>query len=107
MAESTPAHVKGPQDPAGGSGEGPAGAGPAAGGAEVVPQPPPPVTTGAGPQEAPPPTPARQRRSGGSTTAYLRYVGIKLVGAAVSLLAVLVTGFFLFRLIPGDPVKFF
>ncbi|MET8117345.1 ABC transporter permease [Streptomyces prasinus] len=30
----------------------------------------------------------------------------KVAGAAVSLLAVLVTGFFLFRLIPGDPVKF-
>ncbi|GHH88047.1 ABC transporter permease [Streptomyces sulfonofaciens] len=42
----------------------------------------------------------------GNTVAYLRYVAGKLVGAAVSLLAVLVTGFFLFRLIPGDPVKF-
>jgi peptide/nickel transport system permease protein len=41
-----------------------------------------------------------------NTTAYLRYVAVKLVGAAVSLLAVLVTGFFLFRLIPGDPVKY-
>lgn len=30
----------------------------------------------------------------------------KLGGAAVSLLAVLVTSFFLFRLIPGDPVKY-
>lgn len=38
-------------------------------------------------------------------TAYLRYGAGKLGGAAVSLLAVLVTGFFLFRLIPGDPVK--
>ncbi|GAA2243223.1 ABC transporter permease [Streptomyces ruber] len=37
--------------------------------------------------------------------AYLRYGAGKLGGAAVSLLAVLVTGFFLFRLIPGDPVK--
>ncbi|MFD4140506.1 ABC transporter permease [Streptomyces sp. NPDC058572] len=33
------------------------------------------------------------------------YVGGKLAGAAVSLLAVLVTSFFLFRIIPGDPVK--
>ncbi|MEU0603797.1 ABC transporter permease, partial [Streptomyces sp. NPDC006393] len=41
-----------------------------------------------------------------TTTAYLRYVAGKLAGAAVSLLAVLVTSFFLFRLIPGDPVKF-
>ncbi|MFI9603797.1 ABC transporter permease [Streptomyces sp. NPDC004069] len=39
-------------------------------------------------------------------TAYLRYLVGKLAGAAVSLLAVLVTSFFLFRLIPGDPVKF-
>ncbi|MFJ2952308.1 ABC transporter permease [Streptomyces sp. NPDC087226] len=43
------------------------------------------------------------RRAG---TAYPRYVAGKVGGAAVSLLAVLVTGFFLFRLIPGDPVKF-
>ncbi|MFD9426839.1 MULTISPECIES: ABC transporter permease [unclassified Streptomyces] len=40
-----------------------------------------------------------------STAAYLRYVAGKLAGAAVSLFAVLVTSFFLFRLIPGDPVK--
>ncbi|MFE9651192.1 ABC transporter permease [Streptomyces sp. NPDC006365] len=38
-------------------------------------------------------------------TAYLRYVAGKVGGAAVSLFAVLVTSFFLFRLIPGDPVK--
>ncbi|MFJ3339106.1 ABC transporter permease [Streptomyces sp. NPDC086766] len=42
----------------------------------------------------------------GAPAAYLRYVAGKLAGAAVSLLAVLVTSFFLFRLIPGDPVKF-
>ncbi|MEU4149859.1 ABC transporter permease [Streptomyces sp. NPDC026659] len=36
---------------------------------------------------------------------YARYVAGKLGGAVVSLFAVLVTGFFLFRLIPGDPVK--
>jgi peptide/nickel transport system permease protein len=41
-----------------------------------------------------------------TTTAYLQYVAGKLGGAAVSLLAVLVTSFFLFRLIPGDPVKY-
>lgn len=41
-----------------------------------------------------------------SGAAYLRYVAGRLAGAAVSLLAVLVTSFFLFRLIPGDPVKF-
>ncbi|MFF5161168.1 ABC transporter permease [Streptomyces sp. NPDC000348] len=38
-------------------------------------------------------------------TASPRYVAGKVAGAAVSLLAVLVTGFFLFRLIPGDPVR--
>ncbi|NEC87533.1 ABC transporter permease [Streptomyces sp. SID12501] len=37
--------------------------------------------------------------------AYLRYGAGKLGGAVVSLLAVLVTSFFLFRLIPGDPVR--
>ncbi|MCX4904992.1 ABC transporter permease [Streptomyces sp. NBC_00878] len=41
-----------------------------------------------------------------ASAAYPRYVAGKLGGAAVSLLAVLVTSFFLFRLIPGDPVKF-
>jgi peptide/nickel transport system permease protein len=48
---------------------------------------------------------ARGRRTG-SRAAYLKYAAGKLGGAAVSLLAVLVTSFFLFRLIPGDPVKF-
>ncbi len=42
-----------------------------------------------------------------TTTAYLRTRGGQVGGgAAVSLLAVLVTSFFLFRLIPGDPVKY-
>ncbi|WP_280890528.1 ABC transporter permease [Streptomyces sp. LBL] len=40
-----------------------------------------------------------------NATAYVRYGAGKVGGAAVSLLAVLVTGFFLFRLIPGDPVR--
>ncbi|WSM42530.1 ABC transporter permease [Streptomyces cellulosae] len=57
-------------------------------------------TGAAGPAAAPRGPRAR------TTTAYLRYVAGKLAGAAVSLLAVLVTSFFLFRLIPGDPVKF-
>ncbi|MFD7433592.1 ABC transporter permease [Streptomyces sp. NPDC059861] len=39
-------------------------------------------------------------------TGYLRYGVAKLGGAVVSLFAVLVTSFFLFRLIPGDPVKY-
>ncbi|MER7177568.1 ABC transporter permease [Streptomyces mesophilus] len=40
-----------------------------------------------------------------NTKAYLRYAAGKIVGAAISLFAVLVTSFFLFRLIPSDPVK--
>ena len=35
----------------------------------------------------------------------LRYVVGRLAGAAVSMLAVVVTGFFLFRVVPGDPVR--
>ncbi|MFC9062301.1 ABC transporter permease, partial [Streptomyces sp. NPDC057074] len=48
--------------------------------------------------------PSGPSRRGGS--GYPRYVAGKLGGAVVSLFAVLVTSFFLFRLIPGDPVKF-
>ncbi|MET8951734.1 ABC transporter permease [Streptomyces sp. NPDC004533] len=60
----------------------------------------------AGPDAPPPgPPPDRGPRAHGGT-AYLRYAAGKAAGAVVSLLAVLVTGFFLFRLIPGDPVKF-
>ncbi|GAA3390177.1 ABC transporter permease [Streptomyces roseoviridis] len=40
-----------------------------------------------------------------TAAAYLRHAAGKAAGAAVSLLAVLVTSFFLFRIIPGDPVK--
>lgn len=56
-----------------------------------------------GPAEAGPSARGPRART---TTAYLRYVAGRLGGAAVSLLAVLVTSFFLFRLIPGDPVKY-
>ncbi|MEU1197531.1 ABC transporter permease [Streptomyces sp. NPDC005813] len=56
-----------------------------------------------GPAEAGPSVRGPKART---RTAYLRYVAGKLGGAAVSLLAVLVTSFFLFRLIPGDPVKY-
>lgn len=55
-----------------------------------------------------PAVPAGPRGRGpraGSTAAYLQYVAGKLGGALVSMFAVLVTSFFLFRLIPGDPVK--
>ncbi|MGC9535716.1 ABC transporter permease [Streptomyces sp. UG1] len=49
--------------------------------------------------------PAVRGQRAPTTTRYLRYGAGKVGGAVVSLLAVLVTGFFLFRLIPGDPVK--
>lgn len=62
-----------------------------------------PVDKTGGPAPAGPPARGPQART---RTAYLRYVAGKVGGAAVSLLAVLVTSFFLFRLIPGDPVKF-
>ncbi|QZZ30011.1 ABC transporter permease [Streptomyces sp. ST1015] len=46
-----------------------------------------------------------EARTPRASNGYLRYGMGKVGGAVVSLLAVLVTGFFLFRLIPGDPVK--
>ncbi|MFF7166108.1 ABC transporter permease [Streptomyces sp. NPDC008086] len=49
--------------------------------------------------------PAVRGQRARTATGYLRDGAGKVGGAAVSLLAVLVTGFFLFRLIPGDPVK--
>ncbi|MFF4057300.1 ABC transporter permease [Streptomyces sp. NPDC001668] len=58
----------------------------------------------AGPALAGPAVRVRSPRAR-TTAAYLRYGAGKLGGAAVSLLAVLITGFFLFRLIPGDPVR--
>ncbi|KIF77042.1 ABC transporter permease [Streptomyces sp. 150FB] len=41
----------------------------------------------------------------GTVTAYLLYVAGKLVGAVVSLFAVLVTSFFLFQVLSKDPIK--
>ncbi|GAA3856054.1 ABC transporter permease [Streptomyces lacrimifluminis] len=58
------------------------------------------VESGGAALAAPPDRGPRRNRA-----AYLRYGAGKLGGAVVSLLAVLVTSFFLFRLIPGDPVK--
>jgi peptide/nickel transport system permease protein len=52
------------------------------------------------------PVPEAAARTGGASGGYARYMAGKVGGAAVSLLAVLVTSFFLFRLIPGDPVKY-
>lgn len=60
----------------------------------------------AGPVKEGPAWAGRGPQGGRRATAYPRYVAGKVAGAAVSLLAVLVTSFFLFRLIPGDPVKF-
>src|SRR5688572_11327022 len=33
------------------------------------------------------------------------YLGHRILGAAISLLAVIFTSFFLFRIVPGDPVR--
>lgn len=68
--------------------------------AEATPS---PAAATGGPAEA---GPSVRRPRARTRTAYPRYVAGKLGGAAVSLLAVLVTSFFLFRLIPGDPVKY-
>ncbi|MET7574856.1 ABC transporter permease [Streptomyces sp. NPDC005492] len=61
-----------------------------------------PVDPAVGPASA---GPANRGQRAGTWSTYVRYGAGKLGGAVVSLLAVLVTGFFLFRLIPGDPVK--
>ena len=37
-------------------------------------------------------------------TTFWRYIGTKLGGAAISLFMVVILGFFLFRILPGDPV---
>ncbi|MFD8968477.1 ABC transporter permease [Streptomyces sp. NPDC059568] len=51
------------------------------------------------------PSGSAARARAGTRTAYPLYVAGKVGGAVVSLLAVLVTSFFLFRIIPGDPVR--
>ncbi|MEY9934812.1 peptide/nickel transport system permease protein [Catenulispora sp. GP43] len=65
------------------------------------------ITASALPDAAsPPPAPAgaaAPRRRG--PVIPLRYVVGRLAGALVSMLAVVFTGFFLFRVIPGDPVR--
>jgi len=58
-----------------------------------------PVSTALAPDLAPPTTPGGR---GGGT---VRHLATKLGGAVVSLLMVIVLGFFLFRVLPGDPVK--
>ena len=47
----------------------------------------------------------RRRRDRDALRRTAAYVGQRLLGAAVSLLAVIFTSFFLFRIIPGDPVR--
>jgi peptide/nickel transport system permease protein len=47
------------------------------------------------------PTPVRKRLTGGATTVIVR----RVLGAIVSLFAVLVFNFFLFRVLPGDPAR--
>lgn len=61
-----------------------------------------PAAAGPGPSGA---DPAAAARSRGTVTGYLLYVAGKSGGAAVSLLAVLVTSFFLFRVLSRDPIK--
>ncbi|WP_024367212.1 ABC transporter permease [Arthrobacter sp. TB 26] len=66
-----------------------------------------PVIGGAVPAPAAPPggAPAKdtdEPRRGGS---WLRYIGAKAGGAAVSLVMVVLLGFFAFRILPGDPVR--
>ena len=46
--------------------------------------------------------PTRAPRRGSS---WLRYIGLKAGGAAVSLVMVIMLGFFAFRILPGDPVR--
>ena len=62
-----------------------------------------------GPVNRPGRTPGQRQRAGHWVSRWLgpawpRYAAGKLAGAAVSLVAVVFTGFFLFRLLPGDPV---
>ncbi|MEU0742147.1 ABC transporter permease [Streptomyces sp. NPDC006134] len=63
------------------------------------------MTTGTPSVPAAETAPAPRGPRARTAAAYLRYGAQKAGGALVSLAAVLVTGFFLFRLIPGDPVK--
>ncbi|GAB3267332.1 ABC transporter permease [Arthrobacter pigmenti] len=45
----------------------------------------------------------RDARTGG--TSWLRYCATKAGGAVISLLLVVVAGFFIFRILPGDPIR--
>ncbi|WP_306370700.1 ABC transporter permease [Nocardiopsis sp. CC223A] len=64
-----------------------------------------PLTAGA--EETPASAPAGPARPAarGRTGRVLRYVGGRLLTAVLSLAGVVVAGFFLFRILPGDPVR--
>ncbi|MEV2275199.1 ABC transporter permease [Nocardiopsis sp. NPDC049922] len=65
-----------------------------------------PTTTGAPAAQGAPDTPAPRARAGPERAwRVLVYVAGKLATAVISLLAVVVAGFFLFRILPGDPVR--
>ncbi|WP_116247865.1 ABC transporter permease [Nocardiopsis sp. FIRDI 009] len=65
-----------------------------------------PTTTGDPAAQGPPDaSPARDRAGPGRAWRVLVYVSGRLLTAAVSLVAVVVAGFFLFRVLPGDPVR--
>jgi peptide/nickel transport system permease protein len=51
------------------------------------------------------PEPARDIDEPGRGSSWLRYLGLKAGGAAISLVMVVVLGFFAFRILPGDPVR--
>lgn len=51
------------------------------------------------------PHPEQGVRDRGGLRRSVRYLGTKVLGAAISLVAVIFTSFFLFRILPGDPVR--
>jgi peptide/nickel transport system permease protein len=54
---------------------------------------------------APAPRPQAPPRGRAGAYRTVQYVAWKLAGAAAALVAVILTGFFLFRILPGDPVR--
>jgi peptide/nickel transport system permease protein len=64
-----------------------------------------PVSAPPAPAAPPPPSGAAAAGRRRGPVIPPRYVLGRLVGAAVSMLAVVFTGFFLFRVVPGDPVR--
>jgi peptide/nickel transport system permease protein len=65
-----------------------------------------PTVAGGPPGDGAPDAPSPERPAGaGRARRAARYVAGRLTTAAVSLAAVVVAGFFLFRILPGDPVR--